>query len=496
MGTFKVIGLTGGIASGKSTVTKLLGTLGATTIDADKLGHKVYEPGTACFREVVAAFSDAIVNTDGTINRKSLGEIVYSDEAQMARLSGICWPYIREMLEAEIEAARESATAVAPGTSSGTSEAAPSLLVFEAAVLVEAGWEDLADEVWVVHVSHATAQARLMSRNGISPAEADKRIHAQISNEERFAVATRKILNEGDLAELGVAVQREFARLMPRSAIAPLPPPPPQSLSPSGAGPREPPKFNSIEEEMDWWKEEQARLTARQTADRMARLEAEDLVQERKKQERALARPSLAGDRCGTSQSVGGGNTNDFLSSCPEASKSTGLNQYWYSSHTIDVLTQEAVSHGSVICCLSTPSIYFSLPAALQRVGKVFDYDDQWADKPGFVKYDFNQPEDVPTALRETFDFIIIDPPFITHEVWAKYAATVKLLLKPNGKVLCTTIDENRGIMEEHFGAKPVQFRPSIPNLVYQYSVYCNYESDGLSVRNEEVPAEPLLSQL
>ena len=114
-----------------------------------------------------------------------------------------------------------------------------------------------------------------------------------------------------------------------------------------------------------------------------------------------------------------------------------------------------------------------------------------------FYPYDFNKADEIPKEMQGTFDMCVIDPPFITREVWEKYTYAVKLLLKKNennevdfenGKLLCSTIDENKEFMEELLGVKPAVFRPSIPNLVYQYNFYTNYEQDAQNEKNPEIP--------
>jgi 16S rRNA G966 N2-methylase RsmD len=105
------------------------------------------------------------------------------------------------------------------------------------------------------------------------------------------------------------------------------------------------------------------------------------------------------------------------------------------------------------------------------------------------VFYDFNKPEDLPAELLHTFDLVVIDPPFITREVWEKYAVAAKLLLKEEGgHCLLSTIDENEATIKELLGADRKKFRPSIPNLVYQYSLYATFESTGLNEKNPEIP--------
>ena len=168
----RVIGLTGGIASGKSTAARYLETRGALMIDADKLGHRAYEPDTEAFRKVVEAFGDDIVGDDGQINRRALGGKVFGNPGELDRLTGIVWPEIRKMALAEIDAAR--------------TEGKTKAVVLEAAVLLEAGWQDIVDEVWVVYAAREQAIARAMARDGLDEAAVSARIDAQMTNEQRI----------------------------------------------------------------------------------------------------------------------------------------------------------------------------------------------------------------------------------------------------------------------------------------------------------------------
>lgn len=182
------IGLTGGIASGKSTAAQYLQGRGALMIDADKLGHRVYEPGRDGFRRVVAAFGEDIVGEDGQIDRKVLGGKVFGDQGTgLKRLTDIVWPEILALAREEIDAARQQGVAVA---------------VLEAAVLFEAGWDGEVDEIWVVTVDRDTAIERAMQRDGVDAAAVQARIDAQISNEERAARAHRAFDNSGTEADL------------------------------------------------------------------------------------------------------------------------------------------------------------------------------------------------------------------------------------------------------------------------------------------------------
>ncbi len=197
-----VIGLTGGIASGKSTAATDLRELGAEVIDADRLGHRVYEPGTRGFERVVQAFGDDVVAADGTIDRRALGGKVFGKPEELRRLTDIVWPLIRELAEHEIEQI-------------GASDP-ERVIVLEAAVLLEAHWDDLVDEVWVVVVDESVAIERLVERDGMSRADALARIRSQLSNRERLERSDRAIDNSESPAELSNGLRSEWERLARR----------------------------------------------------------------------------------------------------------------------------------------------------------------------------------------------------------------------------------------------------------------------------------------
>jgi len=153
----RVIGLTGGIASGKSLVSQQLAERGAVIIDADKVGWETYRQGTETYRVVVDAFGPEVVGADGEIDRRVLGAKVFADPEARRRLEEIVWPAIRRLTEERLSELRAEGVAAA---------------VLEAAVLIEANWLDLVDEVWLVTVSPETARQRLVERNGLAPEQA------------------------------------------------------------------------------------------------------------------------------------------------------------------------------------------------------------------------------------------------------------------------------------------------------------------------------------
>ena len=188
-----IIGLTGGIASGKSTAASLLGEWGAHVIDADKLGHRAYLAGTQAFDQVVATFGDDVVGEDGEIDRAVLGGKVFGGESRLDELTAIVWPAIRQMALDEIATIRASQPNQA--------------VVLEAAVLIEAGWQDIVDQVWVVVVEPNDAIARATARDGVDAAAIQARIDAQLSNAERTASADHVIENSAGLAELEASLR-------------------------------------------------------------------------------------------------------------------------------------------------------------------------------------------------------------------------------------------------------------------------------------------------
>lgn len=201
-----VIGLTGGIASGKSTAAALLKAYGAIVLDADRIGHRVYEPGTSGFQAVVNEFGHDLVAADGTINRQLLGGKVFGDPAQMTRLTDIVWPEIRKLAAEEIADLRKRDD--------------QSIIVLEAAVMIEANWLDLVDEVWIVTVPPEIARARLVARNNLTEEQAQARIDSQLTNKERLQYADVKIENGGTLEQFEQKIEREWKRLLKRAAEA------------------------------------------------------------------------------------------------------------------------------------------------------------------------------------------------------------------------------------------------------------------------------------
>lgn len=195
----KVIALTGGLASGKSTASEFFLDQGANIVNADKLGHRVYDTGTQAYRKVIETFGDEVVGDDNHIDRKILGKKVFDDPEELKKLTDIVWPEIRRMAELEIAAL----DAIDPDN----------ICILEAAVLLEAGWRDLAGEVWTIIVDRETAIERAMVRDNATREAVESRLNSQLSNEERIAGADVVIENNGTKEELLEKLRKEWDRI-------------------------------------------------------------------------------------------------------------------------------------------------------------------------------------------------------------------------------------------------------------------------------------------
>lgn len=173
-------------------------------VDADRLGHRVYEPETSGFEKIVNAFGHDLVAEDGSIDRRILGGKVFGAPDEMKRLTDIAWPEIRRMAGEEFAKLRK--------------QDPDAVIVFEAAVLLEAEWQDLVDEVWVVTTKVETAIDRLKSRNGLTREAALARIDSQMTNKQRLGSADVKIDNSGDEDKLDSHIEYHWKRLVKRIA--------------------------------------------------------------------------------------------------------------------------------------------------------------------------------------------------------------------------------------------------------------------------------------
>jgi len=197
-----VVGLTGGIGSGKSTVAGILEGLGATILSADLAGHEVYAPDRPAWQEIVGAFGRGVVAGDGTIDRAKLRDIVFSDPKQLARLNAITHPRMKELMREKLEELQRQGIEI---------------VVLEAALLFDAGWDDLANEVWATVAPPQLAAERAAERSGIPVEQVLERIQkAQMDDAERRARSDVAIDTDCPLNETRQQVERAWERLQSR----------------------------------------------------------------------------------------------------------------------------------------------------------------------------------------------------------------------------------------------------------------------------------------
>ena len=198
------IGLTGGIGSGKSTVSKLLAELGAPIIDADKVGHAIYAPDGPAYPDMIAAFGEGILAPDRTIDRKKLGPIVFADPAALKRLNSIVHPKMFARMREMVDAMRTGG------------ERKP--IVIEAAILIEANWQPLFNEIWLVVASRERVIERVERDRGLKPEQTEARIRAQLSDDDRRKYATTVVTNNGTIDELRTKVGDLWQGALSRNA--------------------------------------------------------------------------------------------------------------------------------------------------------------------------------------------------------------------------------------------------------------------------------------
>jgi dephospho-CoA kinase len=199
MRRFLLVGLTGGIATGKSTVSEMLRELGAEIIDADRLAREVVEPGQPAFKQIVAEFGAGIVGADGALDRKKLGAIVFADPERRKRLEALTHPAIRARFQARLD---ELAAQGFEG-----------LVFFDAPVMIESGNYKHMDRMVVVVTDEATQMARLRARDGTDDAEGRRKIASQMPLAEKAKLADHVIDNSGDREATAAQVRRVVAAL-------------------------------------------------------------------------------------------------------------------------------------------------------------------------------------------------------------------------------------------------------------------------------------------
>lgn len=195
----KIIGLTGGIASGKSTVSKFLAELGATIIDGDETAHRLMEPDQPIWEDVVNAFGREVLNPDSTIDRIKLGAIVFNDREKLQVLNQIAHPRIIAEIQNRLGHLRHTQP--------------DSVLVLDIPLLFEGRMDRLCDQVWVVWVPREIQIERLMDRNWLSREEAIKRIDAQMSLDAKARLADIVIDNSGTVEETMIQVVNNYGAI-------------------------------------------------------------------------------------------------------------------------------------------------------------------------------------------------------------------------------------------------------------------------------------------
>lgn len=194
-----VVGLTGGIASGKSSVSRMLAELGARVVDADQIARAIVEPGKPALREIVRTFGRGVLAPDGSLDRKVLGRIVFSDEQKLSALNRITHPRIARAARAELERQRASG--------------AP-LVIYDAALIVEKGWQHSLDGLIVVSVPERVQLDRLRRRDGLDENAARQRIRSQLPLAARLAVADYVVDNAGSLEQTRAQVKALWPQLL------------------------------------------------------------------------------------------------------------------------------------------------------------------------------------------------------------------------------------------------------------------------------------------
>jgi dephospho-CoA kinase len=197
------IGLTGGIGSGKTTVTNILAELGAPIIDADKVGHAIYAPGGPAYADMIAAFGNGILADDRTIDRSKLGPIVFTDPAKLKRLNAIVHPKMYARMREMIDAMRTAG------------EARP--IVVEAAILIEANWMPLFNEIWLIVAAKERVIERVQRDRGLARVQVEARIKAQLSDDERRKHAAFVIGNDGSIDDLRAKLAETWRAALERN---------------------------------------------------------------------------------------------------------------------------------------------------------------------------------------------------------------------------------------------------------------------------------------
>lgn len=180
-----IIGITGGIASGKTIVSDYVKKLGYPVVDADLLSREIMAPGSPVLEQVRHIFGETVIAGDGALNRKALAEKIFHDEQARQTLDGLTHPAIRALAEERFSQLEGEST-----------------VFFVVPLLFESGMDDLCDEIWLVHAEESLRRSRLSARDGIDETYAQSKIDSQMRDEERLNKGTRVLFNDGDLNHL------------------------------------------------------------------------------------------------------------------------------------------------------------------------------------------------------------------------------------------------------------------------------------------------------
>jgi dephospho-CoA kinase len=193
-----VIGLTGNLGTGKTEVAQMLAELGAIVINADEVGHELLQPNTRTYRDIVAAFGKSILKQSVEIDRRKLGELVFADPIALDKLNQIMHPRIFEIVKQKIEEHRQAGARV---------------VILEAALLIEAGWKPLLDQVWVTTAPEATITERLNKARGLSQEQVMERLKAQMPQKEKVKQADVVINTDCPIDQLRAGITELWNKL-------------------------------------------------------------------------------------------------------------------------------------------------------------------------------------------------------------------------------------------------------------------------------------------
>ena len=196
-----VIGLTGGSASGKSSIARYLEDIGAGIIDCDKLGHQAYEPGTACYEKILATFGQELKSEDGKIDRRKLGSKVFSSPEALHQLESIVWPEILQMAQEKTQKLFQEGKSV---------------IIWDAAVLLQADWNEHVHEVWGAFIDKAEAIKRIVERDGKTEEQAKARLDSQMSNQELISKCNTVFYSLWEYEQTRRQVDKAWKRLQGR----------------------------------------------------------------------------------------------------------------------------------------------------------------------------------------------------------------------------------------------------------------------------------------